>query len=158
MSEKGKLLSYPKSVVEFFEGRLGTPYMGFPEELRKIILKGRKPIDVRPGAVLPPVDFAAVKAKIAEFGAPDTEEAVSSYCIYDDVFKTWCERMQKYGDISVLDTPVFFYGMAPGESISVELEPNIFANIKMLSISGPDAEGKQTVAFEYNGTRREVRV
>jgi len=55
--EKGDVLDFPQSVVEFFEGRLGTPYQGFPEELQKIILKGAKPITVRPGAVLPPTDF-----------------------------------------------------------------------------------------------------
>ena len=49
--EKGDTLDFPQSVVEFFEGRLGTPYQGFPEELQKIILKGARPITVRPGAV-----------------------------------------------------------------------------------------------------------
>ena len=43
--------------LNFFEGRLGTPYQGFPEKLQKIILKGARPITVRPGAVLPPTDF-----------------------------------------------------------------------------------------------------
>lgn len=157
-SEKGKLLSYPKSVVEFFEGRLGTPYMGFPEELRKIVLKGRKTIDVRPGSVLPPADFVAIKEKIKEFGAPDTQEAVSSYCLYDDVFKTWCERANKYGDISTLDTPVFFYGMQLGESISVELAPNAYANITMLSIGKQLTDGGRMVTFDYNGTQIDIVV
>jgi len=158
LSEKGKLLSYPKSVVEFFEGRLGTPYMGFPEDLQKIVLKGRKPITARPGSVLPSVNFNEIKSKIKEFGAPDTTEAISSYCIYDDVFKTWCERAHKYGDLSTLDTPVFFYGMQPGEHISVELAPNAYANITMLNISDKDANNIKTVAFDYNGTKINVAV
>lgn len=158
LGERGKLLSYPKSVVEFFEGRLGTPYMGFPEELRKIVLKGKKPIDVRPGAVLPDIDFEEVKNKIKEFGAPETEEAVSSYCLYDDVFKTWCDRVHKYGVISLLDTPTFFYGMEVGESISVELAPNAFANITMLAVSEPNEENVRVVSFDYNGTKIDVEV
>lgn len=158
LGERGKLLSYPKSVVEFFEGRLGTPYMGFPEELRKIVLKGKKPIDVRPGAVLPDIDFEEVKNKIKEFDAPETEEAVSSYCLYDDVFKTWCDRVNKYGDISLLDTPTFFYGMEVGESISVELAPNAFANITMLAVSEPNEENVRVVSFDYNGTKIDVEV
>ena len=44
--DRGDVLDFPQSVVEFFEGRLGTPYQGFPEELQKIILKGAKPITV----------------------------------------------------------------------------------------------------------------
>src|SRR5262249_18642894 len=46
-------LAYPESVVEFFEGRLGTPPGGFPAELQRRVLRGRKPIEGRPGASLP---------------------------------------------------------------------------------------------------------
>ena len=41
---KGDILDFPASVVEFFEGRIGTPYQGFPEKLQKLVLKGRAPI------------------------------------------------------------------------------------------------------------------
>ena len=40
--DKGDVLDFPQSVVEFFEGRIGIPYQGFPEKLQKIILKGKK--------------------------------------------------------------------------------------------------------------------
>ena len=33
---KGDILDFPASVVEFFEGRIGTPYQGFPEKLQKL--------------------------------------------------------------------------------------------------------------------------
>ena len=62
--ERGDSLDYPQSVVDFFEGRLGVPYEGFPEKLQKIILKGRKPLDKRPGALLDPIDFEAVRTKL----------------------------------------------------------------------------------------------
>ena len=75
--EKGDVLDFPQSVVEFFEGRLGTPYQGFPEELQKIILKGAKPITVRPGAVLPPTDFEHVRHELSEMGANTTDEDLS---------------------------------------------------------------------------------
>ncbi|HTU19022.1 MAG TPA: pyruvate carboxylase, partial [Gemmataceae bacterium] len=35
-------LSFPESVVEFFEGRLGEPPGGFPEQLQKRVLRGRQ--------------------------------------------------------------------------------------------------------------------
>ena len=35
--EAGKDLSYPDSVVEYFEGMIGQPEGGFPEELQKIV-------------------------------------------------------------------------------------------------------------------------
>ena len=43
-------LAFPESVVEFFEGGLGQPPGGFPPELQKRVLRGRKPLDGRPGA------------------------------------------------------------------------------------------------------------
>ena len=64
--EKGDTLDFPQSVVEFFEGRIGVPYQGFPEKLQKIILKGKKPLTERPGKVLPPADFEAIAKKLAE--------------------------------------------------------------------------------------------
>src|SRR5262249_20517076 len=41
-------LSFPESVVAFFEGRLGQPPGGFPEALQKRVLRGRKPLTDRP--------------------------------------------------------------------------------------------------------------
>src|SRR5207249_5980764 len=43
-------LSFPESVVEFFEGRLGPPPGGFPEKLRQRVLRGKPGIEGRPGA------------------------------------------------------------------------------------------------------------
>ena len=67
---KGDTMDFPKSVIEFFEGRIGTPYGGFPKRLQKIVLKGKEPITQRPGAVLPPVDFEEVRKKLEAMNAP----------------------------------------------------------------------------------------
>lgn len=155
---KGDVLDFPASVVEFFEGRIGTPYQGFPEKLQQIVLKGRQPINVRPGAALEPVDFEAVRGKLAEMGAPTTDEAVSSYCLYPKVFTDWVERYNKFGDVSVLDTPTFFFGMNIGEVIKVEIEQGKTLVIKLIHISEPSATGMRTVTFEFNGLPREIEI
>ena len=155
---KGDVLDFPASVVEFFEGRIGTPYQGFPEKLQKIVLKGRQPITVRPGAALEPVDFEEVRSKLAEIGAPTTDEAVSSYCLYPKVFTDWVERYNKFGDVSVLDTPTFFFGMSIGEVIKVEIEQGKTLVIKLIHISEPNAAGMRTVTFEFNGLPREIEI
>lgn len=155
---KGDVLDFPASVVEFFEGRIGTPYQGFPEKLQQIVLKGRQPITVRPGAALEPVDFEAVRSKLAEMGAPTTDEAVSSYCLYPKVFTDWVERYNKFGDVSVLDTPTFFFGMNIGEVIKVEIEQGKTLVIKLIHISEPNATGMRTVTFEFNGLPREIEI
>lgn len=155
---KGDVLDFPASVVEFFEGRIGTPYQGFPEKLQQIVLKGRQPITVRPGAALEPVDFEAVRSKLVEMGAPTTDEAVSSYCLYPKVFTDWVERYNKFGDVSVLDTPTFFFGMNIGEVIKVEIEQGKTLVIKLIHISEPSATGMRTVTFEFNGLPREIEI
>lgn len=155
---KGDVLDFPASVVEFFEGRIGTPYQGFPEKLQQIVLKGRQPITIRPGAVLEPVDFEEVRSKLAEMGAPTTDEAVSSYCLYPKVFTDWVERYNKFGDVSVLDTPTFFFGMNIGEVIKVEIEQGKTLVIKLIHISEANAAGMRTVTFEFNGLPREIEV
>ena len=53
-------LAFPESVVEFFEGRLGQPPGGFPpSSCRSACSAAGQPIKGRPGASLPPADFAA---------------------------------------------------------------------------------------------------
>ena len=155
---KGEVLDFPKSVVEFFEGRIGTPYMGFPAKLQKIILKGKKPLDHRPGAVLPPVDFETVKSKLKAMDGPTSDEAVSSYCLYPDVYSKWISRYNEFGDVSVLDTPTFFFGMTPGEEIKVNIEEGKMLVIKLVHISEPDENGMCTVSFEFNGLPREITI
>ena len=155
---KGDILDFPASVVEFFEGRIGTPYQGFPEKLQKLVLKGRAPISERPGAVLPPVDFEDVRAKLKELEAPTTDEAVSAYCLYPKVFTDWVNRYNQFGDVSVLDTPTFFFGMTPGEVIKVEIEQGKVLVIKLDHISEANAAGMRTVFFEFNGLPREIEI
>lgn len=42
--EKAESLSFPGSVVEYFQGLIGRPPFGFPEPLRSKVLKGREDI------------------------------------------------------------------------------------------------------------------
>ena len=66
--DKGDVLDFPQSVVEFFEGRIGIPYQGFPEKLQKIVLKGKQPLTERPGKSLAPADFEAIRKKLTDAG------------------------------------------------------------------------------------------
>ena len=118
----GKDLSYPDSVVEYFKGMLGQPEGGFPERLQKIVLKGQQPITVRPGSLLPDVDFDAIDAHLRENYYMDTmekpevmEQKVLSYALYPRVYEDYCEHFQAYNDVSKLESHVYFYGLRPGE-------------------------------------------
>lgn len=155
--ERGDTLSFPESVVSFFQGDLGQPTGGFPEKLKEIVLQGRPSIDVRPGSLAEPVDFAQVEAeleKLIEY-KPSHEE-VLSYLMYPQVFLDYRKANDTYGDLTVLDTPSFFYGMRPNETIRVKIEKGKHFNIRLDEVGEPNVEGNRILYFIFNGQRREI--
>ncbi|MDV2885419.1 pyruvate carboxylase [Alkalihalophilus pseudofirmus] len=154
---KGESLDFPDSVVELFEGQLGQPYQGFPEKLQKIILKGRKPIEGRPSENMEPVDFQEIKEKLfKQLDRQVTSHDMLSYALYPKVFTEFEAFRNQFGDVSVLDTLTFFYGMRLGEEIEVEIEKGKTLIVKLVSLSKPQDDGTRIVYFELNGQPREV--
>lgn len=153
--EKGETLDFPQSVVDFFDGKLGIPYGGFPEKLQQIILRGQEPhLEKQPE----PVDFEEVRMEMKTKHIPTSEENVSSYCIYPKVFSDYMERYHKYGDLSILDTPSYFFGMRPGEEIRINIDEGKMLLIKLDNITKPDGEGNRIIQFELNGMPREIKI
>ncbi|MBN9523323.1 pyruvate carboxylase [bacterium] len=154
-----KDVSFPESVVEFFEGKLGQPPGGFPKELQAKVLRGRKPLADRPGALLPPTDFGKARTELeTKLGRPASETDVISYVLYPKVFPEYAAAAAKFSDLSVLSTPVFFYGMEKGEEVSIEIEPGKTLFVKFLTVGEPQPDGRRVVYFELNGQPREVVV
>jgi pyruvate carboxylase len=152
-------LSFPESVVEFFEGRLGPPPGGFPEKLQKRVLRGRRPIEGRPGASLPPADFPARRADLErQLNRPVNDRELVSYLLYPRVFPEFAAHQARYSDTSVLPTPVFFRGPEPGEEVSIDIERGKTLIVKFLTVGEPHADGTRTVFFELNGQPREAVV
>src|SRR5699024_3966923 len=115
-------IDFPESVIEFFEGSIGQPYGGFPKELQEVILKGRKAITVRPGELLAPVNFQDVLKKLTEkMGKPATMHDALAYVLYPKVFDEYIETRKQFGDVSVINTPEFLYGLRLGEEIEIEI-------------------------------------
>ena len=157
--ERGETLNFPDSVVQFFEGQLGQPYGGFPKRLQEIILKGKQPITARPGELLAPFDFNEAKQTLkAQLNIEPAEEDLLSYAIYPKVFLDYKRFQEQFGDVSVLDTMTFFYGLRLGEEIEVEIEHGKTLIIKLVSISKPQPNGNRIVYFELNGQPREVMI
>ncbi len=152
-------LSFPESVVELFEGRLGQPPGGFPKPLQKRVLRGRKPMRGRPGASLAPADFAAARKQLEkQLRRPADDQEVVTHLLYPRVFPEFAAHQQKYSDTGVLPTPVFFYGMEPGEEVSVDIERGKTLIIRFLTAGDAGPDGHRSVFFELNGQPREVRV
>lgn len=152
-------LAFPESVVEFFEGKLGQPPGGFPEQLQKRILRGREPLAVRPGELLPAINLIETQHDLEhQFHQPFSERDVLSYLMYPRVFPELVEHVRKYSDTSTMPTTAFFYGMEKGEEISVEIDPGKTLIIKFLTVGDPHPDGKRLIFFELNGQPREVLV
>ncbi|WP_078554926.1 pyruvate carboxylase [Bacillus alkalicellulosilyticus] len=155
--ERGDTLDFPDSVVEFFQGQLGQPYQGFPKELQQIILKGRKPITTRPGEHLEPVNFHELKETLYhKLERQVTSHDMLGYALYPKVFLEYERFRQQFGDVSVLDTPTFFFGLRLGEEIEVDIEKGKTLIVKLISVSKPQDDGTRIVYFELNGQPREV--
>jgi pyruvate carboxylase len=152
-------LTLPASVIDMFMGSLGEPEGGWPKKLQKIILKGEKPMKGRPGAHLPRVDLEETAEQLRKkVGREVTRDEVLSYLMYPDVFVKFAKAQAQYGDVEVLPTPAFYYGMKRGEDISVELEPGKTLVVKFQTIGEPHPDGTRTVFFELNGQPREITV
>ena len=152
-------IAFPESVVGLFRGELGRMPGGLPEPLARKILKGVKPIEGRPGAMLPAADLEAERAKAeAATGWSLTEEELYSWLLYPKVFTDYAERRGRYGPVSALPTEVFFYGLRPGREVSVDLDRGLTLVIRCLAIGETDEEGSVRVFYELNGQPRSVKV
>ncbi|HEY2585613.1 MAG TPA: pyruvate carboxylase [Tepidisphaeraceae bacterium] len=154
-------LNFPRSVVEMMQGMLGVPEGGWPKVLQRIVLDsaGAKPLEGRPGAKMPPVDFAATKKELATKTRTEPRDVdVISYVMYPQVYLDYHKHLAHFDNTSVIPTPAFFYGMQSGEEIAVEIEAGKTLIIRFLTIGEPREDGMRTVFFELNGQPREVNV
>ncbi|MCS5502337.1 pyruvate carboxylase [Lysinibacillus sp. A4] len=154
---RGKTIDFPDSVIEFFQGYLGQPHDGFPEALQQVVLKDREAITVRPGELLEPIQFDQLEAVLEEkLNRPVTKKDVLAYALYPKVFEEYAKTAESFGNISVLDTPTFLYGLKLGEIIEVEIEKGKTLIIKLVSIGEPQHNGTRVLYFELNGQSREL--
>ncbi len=153
-------LSFPDSVVDMMRGNLGQPPGGWPEALQRKVLKGEKPLTTRPGASMQPVDLEATRAELAQKldRTHVDDEDLNGYLMYPKVFLDYAARHQNYGPVRTLPTRNFFYGMEPGDQISVEIDPGKTLEIRLQAISETDDKGEVRVFFELNGQPRNIRV
>ncbi|CAG8476435.1 1526_t:CDS:10, partial [Acaulospora colombiana] len=157
---KAQTLSFPVSVVEYFQGYLGQPYGGFPEPLRTHIIRDLPRIEGRPGVTLEPLDFTKLKSElVAKYGRSIRDVDVLSAALYPKVFADYREMLEKFGDVSIIPTRYFICKPDNGEEFSIALEEGVALIIKYLAV-GPlnVGNGKREVFFELNGEARAVGV
>jgi pyruvate carboxylase len=152
-------VAFPESVVQMMRGDLGRPEGGWPPGIQRKVLKGQKPLAERPGATMAPLDLDAERKKLNEkLGRPATDTQFASYLMYPKVFLDYAKDRTAYGDCAILPTPVFFYGMEPGEEVSVDIERGKTLIVRFVALSEVRDDGTRQVFFELNGQPRSIIV
>lgn len=161
--DKAETLSFPTSVVEYFQGYLGIPPYGFPEPLRSRILSSRKlkPLQGRPGASLPELDLVEFKKELIERYGEDNirDEDVISAALYPKVFDDFKSFKDEFGDLSPLPTHIFLRPLKVGEEIGFNLEQGKTLYIGLTAIGQLNSHTqRRDVFFMLNGEARVVGI
>ena len=140
----------PESVIGFLGGELGDPPGGWPEPFRTKALCGRTPS--REPVVLTDQDLADLGADSA------TRRDRLNHLLFPGPTKDFQQVRSTFGDVSVLDTERYLYGMAPATEVEVELERGVRLLVGLEAVGEPDERGLRTVMFTLNGQLRPIRV
>lgn len=159
VEDPNREVAFPESVVGFFAGDLGQPPGGFPKALQEKVLKGKAPMDKRPGAYLEPVDLEAKRKEVEELtGHKINDFELASYLMYPKVFTDFMKALDTYGPTSVLPTPIYFYGLEAGDEALVDIAKGKTLVVQLVGQSKPNEKGMVRVFFELNGQPRSVSV
>ena len=146
--EKPGKFDIPDSVIGFLNGELGDPPGGWPEPFRKKALEGRKWKE-------PVADLTDEQASGLE---GTTRRQTLNELLFPGPTKSFDEAIATYGDVSVLDTADYLYGLQSGTEHIVEIEEGKRLILGLQAISEADERGYRSVMCTINGQLRPVNV
>jgi pyruvate carboxylase len=158
---------FPESVVDMMSGGLGWPPGGWPEAVQRVVLgekrfaQARKDFRKRviPGAVATPANLDKIRKELSQtLKREATDDDLYSHLMYPQVFTGFAKNAREFGDVSVLPTHAFFYGLRLGEEINVAIEEGKSLIVRLVNVSEPDKDGRRTVTYELNGITREALI
>jgi pyruvate carboxylase len=157
MLDPAREISFPESFVDLISGKMGQPPGGFPKNVCDRVLRGEKPFTGRPGESLPPADLTAATDTVRELmGVEPTKRDVLAHLMFPKVFKEFMEHREAYSDTSILPTPLFFYGLEPGQEAAVDIEQGKTLIMQFLTLGDPHPDGNRVAFFDLNGQPRNV--
>ncbi|GAB2754769.1 pyruvate carboxylase [Nocardioides salsibiostraticola] len=137
----------PDSVIGFLHGELGDPPGGWPEPFRTKALAGRT--------------FKPATPELTEEQSEGLRVAprqTLNELLFPGPTSDFNEARQRYGDISVLPTLDYLYGLQQGEEHEVSLGEGVKLILGVQAISEPDERGYRTVMALINGQLRPISV
>lgn len=147
-AEEPDRFDLPESVIGFLAGELGTPANGFPEPFRSRALEGRWPTLT---------ERQLTEDEITALKGPDRKQTLSRL-LFPAPTREYEDSVANFGDLSVLPSRAFFYGLRRGEELEVELEPGVSLIYGLEAVGDPDERGVRTVVCTLNGQYRPLSV
>jgi pyruvate carboxylase len=140
----------PDSVIGFLNGELGDPPGGWPEPFRTKALEGRKH--------KPPMETLTPEQQQGLDGGSPSRRRTLNELLFPGPTREFTESRATYGDLSVVPTREYLYGLRHGEEHEVEIEEGKTLIFGLQAISEPDERGIRTVMATINGQLRPVNV
>jgi pyruvate carboxylase len=140
----------PESVLDFLRGALGRPPAGFPQPFTTRALSGRaKP------APTAPLDEVTLDV----LSRPGSERRLALAAImFPGPSSDHLAARERHGDVSLLPTHAFFYGLSEGDALPIDLAPGVRVIFELEAIGEPDEYGIRTVMTRVNGQLRPIDV
>ncbi|PIF04320.1 MAG: pyruvate carboxylase [Propionibacterium sp.] len=140
----------PDSVIGFLFGELGEPAGGWPEPFRGKALAGRE----RPNRLteVAPDDMARLTQPGRE------RQETLNRLLMPAPTQEYQRRQDEYGDVSVIPTASFLYGLESAQETVVELGEGTRMSFQLEAISDADARAERTVLCQLDGQLRSVKV
>ncbi|UOQ61122.1 pyruvate carboxylase [Leucobacter rhizosphaerae] len=140
----------PDSVVGFLAGELGEIPGGWPEPFRTKVLAGRNvQIDVAP---VSDADQALLD------GSSGERRQTLNRLLFPQPTAAYEAAREQYGDLSVLDTADYLYGLDAGSEHAIDLAKGVRLYVGLEAIGEADDKGVRTVMVRVNGQLRQVFV
>ncbi|WP_333812108.1 pyruvate carboxylase [Timonella senegalensis] len=140
----------PDSVIGFLDGVLGDPPGGWPEPFRSKALAGR-----------------SIKRGITPISQDDRRELNGTsqerrnrlnHLLFPAPTKEFEQVEQQFGDISVIPTPQYLYGLDTRSEVEIRLDKGVRILVGLEAVGVPDNQGMRTVMFTLNGQLRPIQV
>jgi len=144
------MFDIPDSVIGFLGGELGDPPGGWPEPFRSKALEGR--------TWKAPAEELDDEARAGLDGGPTSRRRTLNRLLFPGPTQDFEESRERYGDVSVLPTLDYLYGMHPGDEHSVTIGEGKTVLFGLEAISEPDERGFRTVLATINGHMRPVSI
>jgi len=140
----------PDSVVGFMSGELGDLPGGWPEPFRSKILEGK---------TRKPHMTELTREQEAALEVPGRErQDMLNELLFPAPTAAYKEVVESFGDVSVITTRDYLYGLPLGEESVVDIAPGVSLYVSLESISEPDDRGMRTVVASLNGQMRPISI